>query len=78
MTGMTRFGRALTELQIRIPCLRNKRDVSKNLTLKYDQKRIRREVNGLARGLVGDYADTYKFPDGRIRVRHNCFALPHL
>jgi hypothetical protein len=26
--------------------------------------------------LVGKYADTYEFPDGRIQVRHNGVALP--
>ena len=57
-------------------CLRNKRYVSKDLTLKYDHKRIRLEVNDLTRGLVGKYADTYEFPDGRIQVRHNGVALP--
>lgn len=57
-------------------CLRNKRYVSKDLTLKYDHKRIRLEVNDLTRGLVGKYADTYEFPDGRIQVRHNGIALP--
>jgi transposase len=59
-----------------ILCLRNKRYVSKDLTLKYDHKRIRLEVNALTRGLVGKYADTYEFPDGRIQVRHNGVALP--
>lgn len=57
-------------------CLRNKRYVSKDLTLKYDHKRIRLEVNDLTRGLVGKYADTYEFPNGRIQVRHNGIALP--
>ena len=57
-------------------CLRNKRYVSKDLTLKYNLKRIRLEVNDLTRGLVGKYADTYEFPDGRIQVRHNGIALP--
>ena len=57
-------------------CLRDKRYLSKDLTLKYDHKRIRLEVNDLTRGLVGKYADTYEFPDGRIQVRHNGIALP--
>jgi transposase len=57
-------------------CLRDKRYVSKDLTLKYDSKRIRLEVNDLTRGLVGKYADTYEFPDGRIQVRHNGVVLP--
>lgn len=57
-------------------CLRNKRYVSKDLTLKYDCKRIRLAVNDLTRGLVGKYAGTYEFPDGRIQVRHLGIALP--
>jgi transposase len=57
-------------------CLRDKRYVSKDLTLKYDRKRIRLEINDLTRGLVGKYADTYEFPDGRIQVRHKGIALP--
>jgi transposase len=57
-------------------CLRDKRYVSKDLTLKYDRKRIRLEVKDLTRGLVGKYFDTYEFPDGRIRVRAKGIALP--
>ncbi len=57
-------------------CLRDKRYVSKDLTLKYDHKRIRLEVNDLTRELVGKYADTYEFPDGRIQVRHRGIVLP--
>lgn len=57
-------------------CLRDKRHVSKDLTLKYDRKRLRLEVNDLTRGLAGKYVDTYEFPDGRIQVRHQGIALP--
>jgi len=57
-------------------CLRDKRYVSKDLTLKYDRKRIRLEVNDLTRGLIGRYVDTYEFPDGRIQVRAKGIALP--
>jgi hypothetical protein len=57
-------------------CLRDKRYVTKDLTLKYDRKRIRLEVNDLSRGLVGKYVDTYEFPDGRIQVRAKGVALP--
>lgn len=72
---MRRAG-GLPPLLAAIFCLRNKRYVSKDLTLKYDHKRIRLEVNELTRGLVGKYADTYEFPDGRIQVRHNGIVLP--
>jgi transposase len=57
-------------------CLRNKRYVGRDLTLKYNHKRIRLEVNDLSRGLVGEYADTCEYPDGRIQVRHKGVALP--
>jgi len=57
-------------------CLRDKRYVTKDLTLKYDRKRIRLEVNDLSRGLVGKYVDTYEFADGRIQVRAKGVALP--
>ncbi|MEM6696418.1 MAG: hypothetical protein AAF626_17290 [Pseudomonadota bacterium] len=57
-------------------CLRDKRYVTKDLTMKYDRKRIRLEVNDLTRGLVGKYVDTYEFADGRIQVRAKRVALP--
>ncbi len=58
-------------------CLRDKRYVTKDLTLKYDRKRIRLEVNDLTRGLVGKYVDIYEFADGRVQVRTKGVALPH-
>lgn len=58
-------------------CLRDKRYVTKDLTLKYDRKRIRLEVNDLTRGLVGKYVDAYEIPDGRIQVRAKGVALPY-
>ena len=57
-------------------CLRDKRYVNKDLTLKYDRKRIRLEVNDLTRGLVAKYVDVYEMPDGRIQVRAKGVALP--
>lgn len=57
-------------------CLRDKRYVTKDLTLKYDRKRIRLEVNELTRGLVGKYVDVYEMPDGRIQVRAKGVTLP--
>ncbi len=50
--------------------------VQVSLTLKYDRKRIRFEVNDLTRGLVGKYVDVYEMPDGRIQVRAKGVALP--
>ncbi|MGJ8590093.1 MAG: ISNCY family transposase, partial [Yoonia sp.] len=59
-------------------CLRDKRYVAKDLTLKYDRKRIKLEVNDLTRGLVGKYVDVYEMADGRIQVRAKGVALPHV
>lgn len=38
-------------------CLRDQRHVTKNLTLKYDRKRIKLEINDLTRGLVCKFID---------------------
>lgn len=57
-------------------CLRDKRYVTKDLTLKYARKRIRLEVNDLTRGLVGKYVDVYEMPDGCIQVRAKGVSLP--
>jgi transposase len=59
-------------------CLRDKRYVTKDLTLKYDRKRIKLEVKDLTRGLVGKYIDVYEMADGRIQVRAKGVALPHM
>lgn len=56
-------------------CLRDKRYVTKDLTLKYDRKSIRLAVNDLMRGLVGKSVDTYEFADGCIQVRAKGVAL---
>jgi hypothetical protein len=58
-------------------CLRDKRYVTKDLTLKYDRKRNRLEVNDLTRGIVGKYVDTYEYADRRIQIRAKGVALPH-
>ena len=50
-------------------CWREKRCVSRQLTLTYDRKRIMLEENDISRGLVGKYVDTYAFVDGRFDVR---------
>lgn len=59
-------------------CLRDKRYVTKDLSLKYDRKRIRLEVNDLTRGLVGKYVDVYEYGCGRIQIRAKGVALPHV
>ena len=58
-------------------CLRDKRYVGKDLTLKYDRKRIKLEMNDLTRAFVGKYADVYEMADGRIQVRAKGIALLH-
>ena len=58
-------------------CLRDQRHVTKNLTLKYDRKRIKLEINDLTRGLVGKYVDVYEYGCGRIQVRAKGVALPY-
>jgi transposase len=64
--------------QAEVFCLRDKRYVTKDLTLKYDRKRIKLEVKDLTRGLVGKYIDVYEMADGRIQVRAKGVALPHM
>lgn len=58
-------------------CLRDKRYVGKDLTLKYDRKHIKLEVSDLSRGLVGKYVDVYELADGRIQMRVNGMVLDH-
>lgn len=58
-------------------CLRDKRHVTKDLMLKYDRKRIKLEINELARGLVGKFVDVYEYGCGRIQVRAKGVVLPH-
>ncbi len=58
-------------------CLRDKRHVTKDLMLKYDRKRIKLEINELARGLVGKFVDIYEYGCGRIQVRAKGVVLPH-
>lgn len=58
-------------------CLRDQRYVSKDLTLKYDRKRIKLEINDLTRALVGKYVDIHEYGCGRIQVRAKGVALPH-
>lgn len=71
-----RANRTLQDRLAEVFCLRDKRYVTKDLTLKYDRKRIKLEVNDLTRSLVGKYVDTYEFADGRIQVRAKGVVLP--
>ncbi|QAX32210.1 ISNCY family transposase [Leisingera sp. NJS204] len=58
-------------------CWRENRYAGKQLTFSYDRKRIMPEENELSRALVGKYADTYAFADGRFEVRWKGQALPY-
>lgn len=61
-----------------ILCLRDKRYVTKDLTIKYDRKRVRLEVNDLSRKLAGKYVDVYEHSCGRVQVISKGIALPHV
>ena len=58
-------------------CLRDQRYVTKDLTLKYDGKRIKLAVNDLTRALIGKYVDVYEHGSGRLQVRAQGVSLPH-
>ncbi len=60
-----------------ILCLRDERYVDRNLTLRYDRKRITLEENEITRGLVGKYVDSYEFADGRLEFRSNGLPLTY-
>lgn len=55
-----------------VNCLRDKRHVTKDLTLKHNCKPITLRVNDLARGLP----DVYEMPGGRIQLHAKSVALP--
>lgn len=56
---------------------REQRHVMQQLALSYDSKRIILDETPLTAGLVGQYVETYEFPDGRREVRSNGIALSH-
>jgi len=56
---------------------RERRYVTQQLALSYDNKRIILEETPLTAGLVGKYVETYEFPDGRLEVRWKGAALAH-
>ena len=57
-------------------CWRDQRYVGQQLTFSYERKRIMLEESEVTRGLVGQYVDTYAFPDGRLEVRWRGVPLP--
>lgn len=58
-------------------CWRDQRYVGQQLTFSYERKRIMLETSEVTRGLVGQYVDTYAFPDGRLEVRWKGHTLPY-
>ncbi len=58
-------------------CWRDQRYVGQQLTLTYERKRIMLEKTEVTRGLVGQYVETYAFPDGRLEVRWNGVSLSY-
>lgn len=71
------FAGALANRLREILCLRDKRYVSKDLTIKYARKRLKLDINVVSCGLVGTCVDTYELPDGWIQVRAKGRALPY-
>lgn len=58
-----------------ILCWRDQRYVDRQLTLRYDRKRIVIEESDFTRDLVGKYVETYAFADGRIDIRWKGVSL---
>jgi hypothetical protein len=60
-----------------ILCRRERRHVSRALTLSYDRLRIMLERNDTTVGLAGEYVDTYAFADGGLELRWRGLPLPY-
>src|ERR671913_1343241 len=60
-----------------ILCRRERRYVSRELTLSYDRLRIMLERTEATVGLAGEYVDTYAFADGGLEVRWQGLSLPY-
>jgi hypothetical protein len=61
--------------QADILCWRDQRYVDRQLTLRYERKRIMLEETEITRDLVGKYVETYAFADGRIDIRWKGISL---
>lgn len=51
--------------------------MGQQLAFSCERKRIVLEATEVARGLVGQYVETYAFPDGRLEVRWKGLSLPY-
>jgi hypothetical protein len=60
-----------------ILCHREQRHVGHQLTLCYQRKLITLQATPLARGLAGQYVDTYAFADGGLELRWRGMLLPY-
>src|SRR5829696_3258293 len=60
-----------------ILCRRERRYVSRELTLSYDRLRIMLERNDTTARLAGRYVDTYAFADGGLELRWRGLPLPY-
>lgn len=58
-------------------CYRDQRYVSVQLTFSYERKRIMLEETDISRGMVGEYVDTYQFPDGSLEIKWKGLSLPY-
>lgn len=66
-----------TDRKTEILCWRDQRYVDRQLTIRYERKRITLEQNDVTRGLVGKYVETYAFADGRLDIRWKGLSLPY-
>lgn len=65
-------------VQLNIHCqAMDQRQVTKNLMLRYDRKRIKLETSELTRSLVGKFVDVDEYGCGSIQVRAGGVVLPH-
>jgi hypothetical protein len=60
-----------------ILCWRELRYVGRDLTFRYERKRIMLEETEITRRLPGQYVETLALPDGRFEVRWKGVPLPH-
>ena len=66
-----------TDRKAEILCWRDQRYVDRQLTIRYERKRIMLAQNDVTRGLVGKYVETYAYADGRLDIRWKGLSLPY-
>lgn len=60
-----------------ILCLRDQRQLSRQLVVHYDRKQFILEDTEHARSAIGQYVETYAFADGRFEIRWKGILLPY-